>query len=79
MLAIYIHVVISYFDTHSFVELDPCTMKPKTLRQQENLKVELCKNKRDGSMHNVTRNSKCNKKTSMSSFAKTKQMDLYTM
>lgn len=38
--------------------------------QQENLKVELCENKRDGSMHNVTRNSKCNKKTSMSSFEK---------
>jgi hypothetical protein len=30
------------------------------------------KTKRDGSMHNVNRNSKCNKKTSMSSFAKNK-------
>ncbi len=40
--------------------------------QQENLKVELCENKRDGSMHNVNRNSKCNKKTSMSIFAKNK-------
>jgi hypothetical protein len=79
LLAIYIHVVISYFDTHSFVELDPCTMEPKTLMHQENLKVELCKNKRDGSMHNVTRNFKCNKITSISSFAKTKQMGPHTM